>query len=491
VAKKTIHGAYAATDSSADEASTSPSSYASFFLDNTPEILSSCLSVGSGYFSLDLDGSMLFTTSSSDSSTCQGVPYFMNDDRSTATDSPSKNHHNSIRTSRTQIIQKLDRINPGNYATKTKGDGAGHGNRSPSSISKSMIRPKSPTFLAPTTTDTVFSRSHASYMRVSDIYHVPQSNVDLATNSTTTHTSTTTSSSSDHNDKERYTHYNHASDIPPPGLRYDSNELWIAIDNGHSMATPIAIQAIGKLVQTLCHNFAMNANIWTLEKKSETIVPGAMHGWTIDKPLDARNIPPPGSTAEQEVLVWTGILDPDASNSDSPPPVRSESIINMSPETLFDLLLDSSRVHEYNKTSLGRKDLVILHNDLKTEGPFGKSITKIVTSMNKIPLLLKSLEFVTLLHGEALDNDAGYVLVSRAVVRDGDVKAKSEGVLRSEILSGVNLMLRIQHDPNRCVMITANHVRSPFLPSIIAKRLGVSAAIGFVHDIRNCCRFDT
>lgn len=384
---------------------------------------------------------MLFTSSSSDLSTCQGVPHFMNDD-------------STYSQPRTQFIPKPGRISPKNISVKS-------------------LLPKSPTFFAPST-DQLFSRSAASYMRISDLHLIQSDPPEVIT------------INKNNDDNEQYTYYHYPSDIPPPGIRYDPNESWIAVDDGHGGSTPIAVQAMKQLVQILIYDFAMDQNRWMLEKKPETILPGSLHGWTLHGPLDEKNIPPKGSEAEHEVLVWTGIADSNSSNTDSPP-VRSEGIINMAPESLFDLLLDSSRVHEYNKTSLGRTDLVILHNDLHTDGPFGKSITKVVTSMNKVPLLLKSLEFVTLLHGKELENGAGYVLISRAVVRGEDASSKKEGILRSEILSGVNLMLRIQNDPNRCVMITANHVRSPFLPLIIAKRLGVSAAIGFVHDIRNCC----
>jgi len=37
--------------------------------------------------------------------------------------------------------------------------------------------------------------------------------------------------------------------------------------------------------------------------------------------------------------------------------VRSDTVINMNAEWLYDLLLDSSRVMEYNKLSFGREDL--------------------------------------------------------------------------------------------------------------------------------------
>ena len=37
---------------------------------------------------------------------------------------------------------------------------------------------------------------------------------------------------------------------------------------------------------------------------------------------------------------------------------------------------------------------------------------------------------------------------------------------------------------NRCLLITVNHIKSAMIPKMIAKRVGLSAAVNFVLDIR-------
>ena len=37
---------------------------------------------------------------------------------------------------------------------------------------------------------------------------------------------------------------------------------------------------------------------------------------------------------------------------------------------------------------------------------------------------------------------------------------------------------------NRCLMINVNHMKSPLVPSMVAKTVGLSAAINFISDIR-------
>ena len=57
-------------------------------------------------------------------------------------------------------------------------------------------------------------------------------------------------------------------------------------------------------------------------------------------------------------------------------------------------------------------------------------------------------------------------------------------ILRSEILMGINIILNVEGDENRAVMINQNHIRSPMVPLFIAKKIGLSAAEGFFDDIR-------
>ena len=38
--------------------------------------------------------------------------------------------------------------------------------------------------------------------------------------------------------------------------------------------------------------------------------------------------------------------------------------------------------------------------------------------------------------------------------------------------------------PNKCVMTNVNHMRSPKIPMMIAKKIGTNAAIGYLNDFR-------
>jgi hypothetical protein len=219
------------------------------------------------------------------------------------------------------------------------------------------------------------------------------------------------------------------------------------------------------------------------------------HSVPVDK------LPPPKSPQEDLVLLWTGKFQHGLYGSELPA-VRAAGILPVSPRDLFDLLVDSDRVLEYNKLSLGREDLMVLQDNLNEEGPFGKSITKVMRSRSQPPILRQVMEFVSILHAKELEDEPGsYLCVTRAVTQptvslhddDNDDKAQqhsttaagtASAVLRSEILMGVNLLRRVEGDPNRCLMINVTHLRSPMIPMMIANRIGAAAAANFIKDLK-------
>jgi hypothetical protein len=166
------------------------------------------------------------------------------------------------------------------------------------------------------------------------------------------------------------------------------------------------------------------------------------------------------------------------------PTVRAMGLVNMSPRAIVDLLVDSSRVHEYNKMSLGRTDVLVLQNSFEEEGSPFPGITKVVQSETQPPLLRKRLQFVTLMHARRLEGGNGYIIVSRAVTRGEEPVDVKGDILRSEILMGINIILDVEGDENRAIMINQNHIRSPMVPLFIAKKIGLAAAEGFFDDIR-------
>jgi hypothetical protein len=159
----------------------------------------------------------------------------------------------------------------------------------------------------------------------------------------------------------------------------------------------------------------------------------------------------------------------------------------MSAKSLVDLLLDSTRAKEYNKHSLGREDVIVFQDDMQQDGPFGPSITKVTKSTTKPPLIKKHMVFVTLCHAKELEDGSGYMIVNRAVHNTEDGGKQPTNIIKSEVLLGVNLIRKIEGSDDRCVMLNVNHMRSPMVPMLIAKKIGMSAAVGFVNDIRAMC----
>mmetsp|Transcript_23720 Transcript_23720/g.42794 ORF Transcript_23720/g.42794 Transcript_23720/m.42794 type:complete len:482 (-) Transcript_23720:149-1594(-) len=288
-----------------------------------------------------------------------------------------------------------------------------------------------------------------------------------------------------HENGTAHPNFHHPSTDPPPGVSHDPNENWVAIDNGDGALAPIAPYAMDALVNIGIAT-TMKQEMWTPLRSTEKAIKHCKEGdlaanvWLSD--LEVPLAPIGSSKHEMEVLVWTGKFDHGLYGSHLPA-IRAEGIVNMAPEALLSLVVDSSRVKEYNKMSLGRQDLNMLQNDLDEDGPFGRSITKIMRSTSKPPMVRKNVELVSILHAKELPCGNGYVVVSRAITQASE---KTDAAI-TEILMGVNIIRRVKDDPNRCVMININHICSSLIPTMIATRLGSKAAVDFLGDIRNCC----
>ena len=296
--------------------------------------------------------------------------------------------------------------------------------------------------------------------------------------------SETTHSAATNEHEEIVPNFHHASAHPPPGVDHDPNEMWVAIDTGEGSYAPIAPFAVEALAK-FGERSAMDKSMWTPEKKTDKLMKtGNWHSCVWDDGVCV-GLPPRGSSEELEVMVWTGNFLHGLYGSELPA-VRAAGIVNMSARALAELLLDSDRVKEYNEMSLGRTDLMVMPGSLEEEGPFGRSVTKVMQSESKPPLLRKVLQFVTIMHAKELEGGSGYLLVSRAVTK-ADHGVFDPNILRSEILIGVNVIRKVEGDENRCLMINVNHIRSPFVPMMVAKRIGLAAAANFFNDLRALC----
>lgn len=278
---------------------------------------------------------------------------------------------------------------------------------------------------------------------------------------------------------------------PPPGMESNPKERWVALcatyDNAESgdssccpEHTPIAPLAVGRLA-----NFglttALNEGMWEPDGKSEKLLKKASGDaeWMKESFTTGFKTSLKGSSLSSEILVWTGSFDHGFFGSEIPA-IRAAGVVETSSKKLMELLVDSTRVKEYNKMSLGRQDLVTFGGNLEEEGPFGKSITKVMKSESKPPML-SVLALTTVMQAKQLPDGSGYLIVSRAVHRPG-----KDDVSTTEIVMGVNLILDFDTDggEERCLMINVNHLRSSNVPMYVAKKLAVTSAQKFINDIR-------
>lgn len=326
-----------------------------------------------------------------------------------------------------------------------------------------------------------FNRSSSSFLRVSDL------NLEGNAPSLTMSTSSSSEAFDDHYSEvtNSYPNFHHPAADPPPGVSHDPREQWIALDNGDGGHAPIAPFAVEALVQS-ARSLSGSESKWNPDSNTARWIDQNHNGWdkcTWRPPNEDvngvwNNFPVAGSDEGDRIFIWSTTFGGGGYGSEIPA-VRVAGIIPAPAKDLMQLLVDSNRVHEYNKLSLGRTDELILQDSLSSDGPFG-GITKVMTSETTI--LHKTLQFTSLMH--AREMDAGYKLVTRAV----ESPFGSTTALKSEILLGINVIWRIPGDDKRCLLITVHHIRSPFVPMMIAKRIGLQAASNFIHDIRQCCR---
>jgi hypothetical protein len=402
----------------------------------------------------------------------------------------------------------------------------------------------------------VFKRTLSSFLRVADLemdetlsLHSASSTLSSSTDTSTT---SSTAAAAAFVTTESFPNYHHISVDPPPGIAVDPKERWVVLDNGHGAhapLAPLAVRALAKSGTTSMYNQEM----WTpadgktakyIKQYPAACAPCGTASLTWQRHAGVVTLPPASTSSsssaaadEKEILVWTGSFKHGLYGSELvrfleglfmskvfvwypvfslfvsrcvQPAIRSAGIIGMSPLALMELLVDSSRIQEYNKLSLGRTDLLVLQGDMSQDGPFG-GITKIMKAITKPPLVRKALVFTSLIHVRELDDGSGYKIVTRAVTPPDENAAAcldnndnascnssssntaggggglANALLHSEILLGVNIIKRIEGDDNRCLMMCVNHIRSPMVPMMIAKRIGLQAAINFYHDLRACC----
>jgi hypothetical protein len=208
-------------------------------------------------------------------------------------------------------------------------------------------------------------------------------------------------------------------------------------------------------------------------------------------------IHPWNSVGGDDILVWTGAANHHGPGKDLPV-IKARGIVPATPEAVMDLLLDSSRVGEYNKMSQGRSDLLYLQQGLNTtaaESDYGiAGEAKIIQALNRPPVIRRNIEMMTLIYARAIAKDSSssgsnssYISVSRSVWEDETGVAKTaKDTVRSEMLLGVTLAREVKTSDGQChcELTTITHVQTSAVPEMLAKRMAPSHAVGYIKEIQ-------
>jgi len=193
----------------------------------------------------------------------------------------------------------------------------------------------------------------------------------------------------------------------------------------------------------------------------------------------------------KDILVWTGSVNHNGHGCDLPV-IKARAIMPAAPRHVLELIMDSSRATEYNKMSQGRTDVLILQKGIDTlalESEYGVAgEAKIIRSLNKPPLIRRSIEMLSLIYARPLENADGYLAVNRSVWEDSSATPKpSKDTVRSEIMLGVNIFRAVpgpNPDETYCELTTITHAHAPVVPDAIARKMGPTQAATFMKDLQ-------
>lgn len=236
------------------------------------------------------------------------------------------------------------------------------------------------------------------------------------------------------------------------------------------------------------------ANLLRRREGQPSLNPPVQPGWPIS-PWQGASF-----TNLNEILIWNGSVDKKHNNGYGHdwPVVKARGIVPAPPRDVAKFLWDSSNVAKYNNMSVGRHDGTIFQEGIDTlakDSPYGfPGCAKILRSYNKVKLVPRVLEMVSILHARPLDEQVtgstavpgGYIIVNRSIW-ENDSGANEEPALsnaiaknklvRSEMLLGVQL-LRPLNGGKHCEITTVTHAVVPGMKNnqITRAAANVSAA---------------
>jgi hypothetical protein len=193
----------------------------------------------------------------------------------------------------------------------------------------------------------------------------------------------------------------------------------------------------------------------------------------------------------RDILVWAGSVDHNGFGCELPV-IKARAIIPATPLQVLELIMDSSRAMEYNKMSQGRTDLLMLQEGIETpakDSAYGVAgEIKVIKSLNKPPLLRRTIEMISLIYARPLENAEGYLAVNRSLWEDSSATLKqTKDTVRSEMILGVNVFRPvpgINDNQTHCELTTITHAHAPIVPDAIARKMGPTHAVTFLRQVQ-------
>jgi hypothetical protein len=191
---------------------------------------------------------------------------------------------------------------------------------------------------------------------------------------------------------------------------------------------------------------------------------------------------------EKNVLIWSGkYRGPKYYGSDNPF-FFARGIVKRSPREFLNLMWDSSRTHEYNQFSLGRKDVVVIEDNLPEGGSYG---AKVIKSETSVPFTGLSVTLSVLMHARALEggSEDGFIIVSRSLSSGmaGCHVSPAQRVemnAKNEVLLGVNVMRAVPGKPELTDLLSISQVSSKMVPQFLAFKIGMMGVEDFFKTVR-------
>ena len=209
-------------------------------------------------------------------------------------------------------------------------------------------------------------------------------------------------------------------------------------------------------------------------------------------------------SALNEILIWNGTVNNHQGFGHDWPIIKARGIVPAPPRTVAEFLWNSANVHHYNSMSVGRHDGTVFQEDMDTlaeDSAYGfAGSAKIMKSHNKVKLVPRIIEIVSMLHarplGPPLAAPGTYIIVNRSIWEsDGEDTENhytttnvngldNSKLIRSEMLLGVQLLRPID-DGKACEMTTITHALVPGMNNKMLARAAASvSAAKILRDIQ-------